>query len=318
MNERDRAASALHHLDAGCPREDWVKVGMSAKAAGLGFDDFNNWSATAGNYASESECRAVWKSFDESGGVTPATLFGMAFAQGWKDPSKTRTKASNAICPSQPIAKPTTTQPKAVKSPQGMNPVEVWRRCIPADAADGYIFKKRGTPDGLRIYPTSAPPLVIRGQNVAGYLAVPCWDGADLQTIQFIPPAGGDKLNLTGAQFNNGFFTVGEIADRVFIVEGIGQAWACNGATGAAAVVCFGVGRMNAVASALRAEYPAARLVLVPDRGKEAQAEAIAAARAEMKRLGLPASALRFEVATPDNLDGTAISAVEFCNGEAA
>ena len=48
------------------------------------------------------------------------------------------------------------------------------------------------------------------------------------------------------------------------------------------------------------------------------KAEAIAAARAEMKRLGLPASALRFEVATPDNLDGTAISAVEFCNGEAA
>lgn len=96
MNERDRAASALHHLDAVCPREDWVKAGMGAKAAGLDFEDFHNWSATAGNYASESECRTVWKSFDESGGVTPATLFGMAFAQGWQDPSKARTKASNA------------------------------------------------------------------------------------------------------------------------------------------------------------------------------------------------------------------------------
>ena len=46
--------------------------------------------------------------------------------------------------------------------------------------------------------------------------------------------------------------------------------------------------------------------------------KAIAAARAEIKRLGLPASALRFEVATPDNLNGTAISGAEFCTGETA
>lgn len=46
--------------------------------------------------------------------------------------------------------------------------------------------------------------------------------------------------------------------------------------------------------------------------------EAVAAARAEMKRLRLPPSALKFEVATPENLDGTAVSAVEFCNVEAA
>lgn len=143
-----------------------------------------------------------------------------------------------------------------------MKPAEVWSRCIPADAADGYIFKKRGTPDGLKVYPTSAPPLVIRGQNMAGCLAVPCWDGADLQTLQFIPAAGGDKLNLPGASFGSGFFTVGEITDRVFICEGIGQAWACNATTGAAAVVCFGAGHMNAVALALREKHPAAWLVL--------------------------------------------------------
>lgn len=48
------------------------------------------------------------------------------------------------------------------------------------------------------------------------------------------------------------------------------------------------------------------------------EAEAIAAARAEIVRLGLPASALRFEVATPDNLTSAAISAVDFYNGESA
>ena len=94
MTETERAADALNHLDAGCARDEWVRAGMAGKSAGLSFDDFHNWSASAGNYAGENECRTVWKSFDESGAVTPATLFGMAFAQGWKDPSKSRTKGS--------------------------------------------------------------------------------------------------------------------------------------------------------------------------------------------------------------------------------
>lgn len=119
---------------------------------------------------------------------------------------------------------------------------------------------------------------VIRGQNVTGYLVAPCWSGDKLQTLQFIPPGKGDKLNLTGAQFNDGFFTVGQITVCAYIVEGIGQAWAVNQATGCAAVVCFGAGRMATVANALRTQYPAARLVIVPDKGKEEQAAKIAAA----------------------------------------
>jgi hypothetical protein len=71
---------------------------------------------------------------------------------------------------------------------------------------------------------------------------------------------------------------VGKITDRAYIVEGIGQAWAVNQATGAAAVVCFGAGRMNAVALILREKCPAARLVIVPDRGMEEKAVKIAAA----------------------------------------
>lgn len=274
-NEIDRARDALQFLDAGCPREEWVKAGMGAKAAGLGFEEFHHWSATAGNYAGESECRNVWKSFSPDGGVTPATLFGMAFAQGWQDPAKSSARGSR---PNLSIAKPVQAQQQAVKQAESANAVQVWGRCLPADISDGYIFRKQGKPDGLRVYPASAPTLIIRGQSVAGYLAVPCWSDGQLQTLQFIPPESGDKLNLPGASFNDGFFTVGEVADRVYIAEGIGQAWACNAATGAATVSCFGAGRMATVANALREKHPAARLVIVPDKGKEIQAAEIAAA----------------------------------------
>lgn len=126
--------------------------------------------------------------------------------------------------------------------------MQVWEQCVSATPNEPYIDRKQGKPDGLKVYPVNAPPLVIRGQNVTGYLVVPCWTDNNLQTLQFIPPNGGDKLNLAGASFGDGFFTVGDISNQIYIVEGIGQAWVVNKATGAAAVVCFGAGRMMTVA----------------------------------------------------------------------
>ncbi len=273
MNDLDRAADALNYLPAGCPRDEWVRAGMGAKAAGLGFEDFHTWSQSGGNYANENECRTVWKSFSDSGGVTAATLFGMAHAQGWQDDRKRNQWAR----PDIPLGKPEKAPHKATTQAASGKAIDIWKHCIPATDAEPYIIRKQGKPDGVRTYPASATPLVIRGQSVTGYLVVPCWDGEHLQTLQFIPPDKGDKLNLPGASFNDGVFTIGEITDRVYICEGIGQAWAVNQATDAAAVVCFGAGRMMTVAKVLREKYPAARLVIVPDKGKENQAAEIAA-----------------------------------------
>jgi hypothetical protein len=57
-------------LDAGTDHNTWVKAGMAAKAAGLDFEDFHDWSARAGNYRNEAECRSVWQSIKE-GGIGP-------------------------------------------------------------------------------------------------------------------------------------------------------------------------------------------------------------------------------------------------------
>lgn len=275
LNEQDRAKSALFHLDSCCPREEWVKAGMAAKAAGLGFDDFHQWSAGAANYSGERDCLSVWKSFSESGGVTPATLYGMAHMQGWQDPAK-RLHAANGSRAVLSVAAPRKAPVTPVKQAESAKAAEVWERCEAAPENHAYIVRKGGLPDGLRVYPHKAPPLVIRGENVAGWLVLPCRDlSGNLQTLQFIPEQG-DKLNLQGASFGNGCHVVGEIGDRVYVVEGVGQAWAVHAATNAAAVVCFGAGRMATVANALRQQYPAARLVVVPDRGKEAQAAEIA------------------------------------------
>ena len=108
-------------------------------------------------------------------------------------------------------------------------------------------------------------------------LVVPLAGGVPA-SLQFIPPPGpGKKPNLPGAPVV-GVFIVGDMlaGGTVYLCEGIGQASACWKATGTADVVCFGWGRVRGVATELRQRDASARLVLVPDVGKEDEAETIA------------------------------------------
>lgn len=167
------------------------------------------------------------------------------------------------------------------KAAPRLDPAALWTEFKPADGLHGYIAAKNGNPEGLRVVPDGVP-LRIAGHHVVGWLAVPALslDGA-FRTLQFIPPEPDKpKLSLPGAQFGDGMFIVGNLAegDRIFIVEGIGQAWACWRATGHTTTVTFGAGRMLVVAEALRRKFPDKRLILAPDRGKEHQAAEVARA----------------------------------------
>lgn len=266
--EIERARSALMAVDPGCDRESWVRVMTAAKAAGLDFDAVNAWSAGAGNYKGEKDVKAVWRGLKESGGVTAGTLFHLAKESGWRDDFigvTTRDKPPQREAPVRPA----------------VDPVAVWDRCVSADPGHGYIARKNGFPEGLRVYPAHAERLSIAGQDVAGWLVLPAVDlqTGDLKTLQFIPPGEGKKLNLPGCPVA-GAFVIGsvEAGKPCYLVEGIGQAWAVIKATGAAAVVSFGAGRMEAVARDLREQNPQARLVLVADVGKRDHCRKIAEA----------------------------------------
>ncbi|MBU6257278.1 MAG: AAA family ATPase [Burkholderiales bacterium] len=271
LADLNRAREALRAIPPDLPRDEWVRAGMAAQAAGLEFDDFNEWSAQGGNY-DERAARDTWRSFTPGKGVGPGTLYKMAAEHGGygrrrQSPAQARRK------PAEPRRRPA----------PGMSAAEVWGRCNPASETHPYIAAKAGRPDGLRVVPVG-DPLRIAGEPVAGWLVVPVLplEGGEPVSLQFIPPPGnGKKLNLPGAAMA-GVFIVGdspaevEPGDTVFIVEGIGQAWACRRAVGFRSAVCFGAGRMRAVAAELRQRDASARLVLVPDAGKEADAEAIA------------------------------------------
>lgn len=270
--DTDRAIAALHAIPPDLPRDEWVRTGMAAQAAGIDFDAFNDWSARAGNY-NDRDARDTWRSFKPGKGVGAGTLYRVAAEHGWRigaDKPQTRHGKLTARA-AEPPRKPA----------PGMSPNEVWERCEPATAAHGYITTKAaaGVPlDALRVVPAD-DSLRIAGQSMAGALVVPAYGPQGLQSLQLIPPPGaGKKLNLPGAPMVGASFTVGTVVpgSPLYVCEGIGAAWAAWQATEHPAVVCFGWGNVGRVAAELRQRDPGARLVLVPDVGKESDAFTIA------------------------------------------
>ncbi len=274
----ERARDALYAIPADLSRDEWVRVGMAAHAAGLEFDVFNDWSAQAGSY-NERDARDTWRSFKPGKGVGAGTLFKAAAQNGWRVDAQ-KPQVARAPTPRRPQERPN-------QGRQGVGPTNVWERCEAATAEHPYILQKQGVADGLRVVP-DGDPLVVAGERMAGALVIPVRrvDGS-ISSLQLIaaPEAAArlkaagrpGKLNLPGASLE-GWHVVGDLAPGalVFLCEGIGQAWAAWKATGRPAVVCFGWGRVRAVATELRASDPSARLVVVPDVGKEPEAKALA------------------------------------------
>lgn len=234
--EIERARSALWSLDAGTDRDNWVKAGMAAKATGVDFDTWHDWSAGAGNYRDEAECRSVWQSIKD-GAIGPGSLFHAARSAGWTDDGEAPAK--------RPQSHQEKRKPPEAPKPPAHDPRAVWDACAPATADQEYIARKLGLPDGLRVY---HGPLTIAGVACEGSLVLPCRSLAgDLVSLQFIPTEG-KKLFLPGCRLPlDGCLVVGgSIKDDgpVYFCEGIGQAWSAHQATRRPAVVAFGVSRM--------------------------------------------------------------------------
>jgi len=269
VNEVDRARDALQALDAGCSRGDWLTLAMAAKAAGVDFDTFHTWSRSADNYRSETDCAAVWRSINESGGVGAGTLFAKARDAGWREPVNGYTR------PHQRLQEQRKAAPKDTRPPFDWR--GVWGAAEPATHEHEYLRRKLGLPGGLRMY---HGPLKVAGQALDGALLVPV-HGADgkLQSWQAIP-ANGEKRSAPGAPIRGGSFIVGGSlridGGLVYLVEGIGQAWSAHQATSRPAVCCFGVGNIKAIAKQIHERHPGTHIVVVADAGQEAAAERIA------------------------------------------
>ena len=272
-----RAESAIWSIDPGLPREQWLRVAMSAKSVGLSSNTFVEWSSGGGNFKSKRDCETVWRSIKAEGGIGPGTLFAMARDAGWRDSSPR-------------IDHVPSTNPQKPSERRAFDFLLVWEFAEPATGEHPYIATKQGQADGLRVY---RGPLKIARQPIDGALLVPLYGPADeVVSWQAIPAeAGAKKLNAPGPTMA-GTFTVGGpvcAGEPAYVCEGIGAAWSAHQATGKPAVVAFGSSRLQQAAQSLVERFQGVLPVLVADVGKETLCEAAAAAVGGLW-VGMPAA----------------------------
>jgi P4 family phage/plasmid primase-like protien len=82
--DRDEVLDALRCIPADA-RDTWLRVGMALHSMDDGtlLAVWDDWSRTCPEKYKEGECGTLWAGFDRRGGVTDATLTGLAWKHGW-------------------------------------------------------------------------------------------------------------------------------------------------------------------------------------------------------------------------------------------
>ena len=256
---------ALNQISPNISRDKWVKTAMACKAENIDFEVWDAWSRDGDSY-NEKDAIAVWRSADETGGITGGTLLHMA---GYEP----KQKNGFIQAPTSDYRAPANATPSPDRKNNAVDAEAIFSSYPAAADSHAYIIRKQGWPDGLKVVPMDSTE-TIRGASLSGALVIPCYEGDRITTLQYI--LDNQKLNLAGASFGAGYFMQGADKSQIYVCEGIGQLWAAIEASGKSAVSTFGASRTNQVVGKLKADYPKAEIILCPDVGQESKAETIA------------------------------------------
>ncbi len=130
-------------------------------------------------------------------------------------------------------------------------------------------------------------------KSFGGRLLVPLRDSTGtLQSLQTIS-ADGTKLFHPGGKVSGCYYAIGKPIDTLVVCEGFATGASIHEATGHAVAIAFNAGNLQAVAVALRAKLPTAKIILAGDddhqtEGNPGRTKATSAAQAIGALLALP------------------------------
>ncbi|MBK8690280.1 MAG: AAA family ATPase [Betaproteobacteria bacterium] len=272
-SSRHEIEQALGFVPAG-DRDTWVRMGMAVKAelGDDGFEIWDNWSRADDSYR-ERDATSVWRSIHGSGGVKIGTLYAEAKAHGYQRNGHTRPP------PAPPKAAPRDDSRAAAATAAATAAAEIWEQAAPAPDDFAYLVTKGVQAHGTR--------------TVRGKLLIPAFaaDGR-ITTLQTVT-GKGEKRFLQGGAVGGSYFTIGAVTPRILVAEGFATAASLHQATGDYTVVAFNCTNLLAVAKAVRAQHPAATIVVCADddaqtAGNPGRTKATKAATAVAGSVALP------------------------------
>ena len=306
-DETTRVRAAL----AVIPADDygtWVDMAFALRHGfgDAGFDIWDEWSRTAGNY-NERSARTTWRSARESGGKTLASLFWLARQHGF-DLKRTHypDRMATALAPHPDVLERRArdeARRQARHAAVAREAQEIWQWARPVGPQHPYLVRKQLEPT-RSLRELEAPELhALLGYVAASeeqplkgrVLVVPFWIGEAISTLELIDEQGR-KSTLAGGVKRGGYWIAGpaptgsEPTTPILIGEGMATVLSAYRATGWVALATLSSGTLPEVAGALRERYPDADLVVLGDIGP-GETKARQAAEESQARLALPAFA---------------------------
>lgn len=256
----EQIREALAYIPAAMPRDEWAKLAMAIKSEfpdATGFDLFDSWSQTDPDGYNVASVRDTWRSVKAGGGIGIGTLFHLAKQNGYA-PTADR-QAGN-----QQTAAEREAHRQRIKAMQAQREAEqaqaqqqaseaaalIWNEATPATGHE-YLTRKGIKPHGIKC---DGHHLLIPMRDTAG----------KLHSLQTIAPDGCKRFQ-PGGRVKGCYHAIGKPDGVLIVCEGYATGASIHEATGQAVAVAFNAGNLRAVAEALRAKYPALRLILAAD-----------------------------------------------------
>lgn len=299
----EKIREALAYVSPDLPREEWAKVGMAIKDGlnGDGFELFDEWSHGGKTY-NRNDTRDTWKSIKNNGGITVGTLFYLAGQNGWTpdNPAREETDAEHKQREREERAAREELRKMRNQQDAATKAAVLWKAAAPAQANHPYLIRKGVAPvDTLREIKAAQAAEILGytpksdGEPLAGRLLVaPVEIERQISTAELIDEAGR-KSAIAGGAKSRGYWTAQPLPDgdgsglTLAIGEGVATVLSAREATGYPSLAALSAGNLPKVAQAMRASYPAARLVILADIGN-GQAKAEEAASATGAALAAP------------------------------
>lgn len=290
LTSTETVRQMLHVIPAD-DREIWVRLGMAVKSelGDEGFAIWDEWSQSAENYEALA-ARDTWKSFRHHG-VTLGSLIHEARQHGFSEDLSTISRAPKETEQRERVdreQREAASLRESEEAAAAQRAREIWDIRCQLFGTHPYLTGKGIQSHGLRLYRGTDE---IAGMRLDGSLVVPVRNAAgEFQTLQFIS-AEGEKRFFPGGRKVGGYFAIGKPSEVICIAEGYATGASVHESTGHAVAVAFDAGNMLAVAKALRAKYPTARIIVCGDNDKSGagQRAAEAAARSVGGKVALPA-----------------------------
>jgi putative DNA primase/helicase len=306
VDETTRVRAAL----AVIPADDystWVDIAFALRHGfgDAGFEIWDEWSRTAGNY-NERSARTTWRSAKESGGKTLASLFWLARQHGFdvsRIPRPDRTATALAPGPDVPERRAREeARQQARHAAVAREAQSMWQWARPVGPEHPYLVRKHlGSTPTPTLRELEAPELhsllgyapVSGDQPLLGrVLLVPFWIGEAISTLELIDEHGR-KSSLAGGVKRGGYWIAGPAptdikpGTPILIGEGMATVLSAYRATHWMALASLSGATLPQVTAILRERYPDTELVVLGDIGP-GEAGARQAAEASRARLAFP------------------------------